>query len=190
MNDDAGAGVKHLTTEELAAGLDEIRRAPRDGGVLRAIVRRPKVGQREELLEGRLDLAEGLAGDNWRVRGSSKTEDGSAHPEMQLNVMNARVAALVAQGRERWKLAGDQLYVDMDLSVENLPPGTRLRVGAAVIEITGVPHLGCKKFTSRFGLAATKFVNTDEGKALRMRGVNARVVEPGAIRVGDAVRKG
>lgn len=157
--------------------------------MLKAIVRRPRVGEREEMTEGRLDLAEGLAGDNWLARGSRKTEDGAAHPEMQINVMNARVAALVAQGRERWKLAGDQLYVDLDLGVDNLPPGTRLQVGAAVIEITAVPHLGCKKFSSRFGVAATKFVNSEEGKMLRMRGVNARVVQAGDVRVGDVVRK-
>lgn len=190
MSDDADTGARHLTMEELTAGLDEIRRSPRDGGVLRAIVRRPRVGEREELTEGRLDLVEGLIGDSWRARGSRKTEDGSAHPEMQINVMNARVAALVAQGRERWRLAGDQLYVDLDLGVDNLPPGTRLQVGTAVIEITSVPHLGCKKFTSRFGAAATRFVNDKEGKALRMRGVNARVVQPGNVRVGDVVRKG
>lgn len=189
MSDDFGAGARHLTMDELTAGLDEIRRSPRDGGVLEAIVRRPRVGEREEVTEGRLDLVEGLVGDSWRARGSRKTEDGSAHPDMQINVMNARVAALVAQGRERWKLAGDQLYVDLDLGVDNLPPGTRLQVGAAVIEITGVPHLGCKKFTGRFGQAATRFVNSQEGKMRRMRGVNAKVVVAGDIRVGDVVRR-
>lgn len=187
--DDPTTGPEHPSIEVLEAGLDEIRRSPKDGGALALIVRRPKTGEREELAEGRLDVAEGLVGDNWRARGSNRTPDGSAHPEMQLNLMNARAAALVAQGRDRWKLAGDQLYLDLDLGLDNLPPGTRLAVGAAVIEITSVPHLGCKKFTKRFGLAATKLVNSEEGKALRMRGVNARVVVAGGIRVGDAVRK-
>ncbi len=187
--DDPATGPRHPSIEELEAGLDEIRRSPKDGGALALIVRRPKTGEREELSEGRLDVVEGLVGDNWRARGSNRTPDGSAHPEMQLNLMNARAAALVAQGKDRWKLAGDQLYLDLDVGLDNLPPGTRLAVGAAVIEITSVPHLGCKKFTKRFGLDATKFVNSEEGKALRMRGVNARVVSAGDIRVGDVVRK-
>jgi hypothetical protein len=187
--DEPTTGPRHPSIDELEAGLDEIRRSPKDGGALALIVRRPATGKREELTEGRLDLVDGLVGDNWRARGSNRTPDGSAHPEMQLNLMNARAAALVAQGRDRWKLAGDQLYVDLDLGLDNLPPGTRLAVGTAVIEITCVPHLGCKKFTARFGLAATKFVNSEEGKALRMRGVNAKVVAAGDIRVGDVARK-
>ena len=181
--------VKHLTTAELEAGLDEIRRAPKDVGVLRLIVRRPQTDEREVLEEGELNLLEGLAGDSWRMRGSSRTPDGSSHPEMQLNIMNARVAALVAQDDERWQLAGDQLYLDMDLSAENLPAGTRLAIGSAVIEVSAQPHTGCKKFVARFGLDAMKFVNSSVGRELHLRGINARVVQPGVIRVGDAVRK-
>jgi len=173
--------------EELLSGLEEIRRAPRDAGVLDLIVRRPQVGEREVLEEGRLDLVEGLVGDNWRVRGSPRTPDGSAHPDMQLDVMSSRVIALVAGERERWPLAGDQLYVDMDISAESLPPGTRLAVGSAVIEVTPQPHSGCKKFVERYGLDAMMFVNSAEGKALRLRGLNARVIQPGLIRVKDAV---
>ncbi|MEJ2131113.1 MAG: MOSC domain-containing protein [Gammaproteobacteria bacterium] len=138
--------MKHLTTEELEAGLEEIRGAPKDAGILELIVRRPTTNEREVLDEAELDTAEGLVGDNWKIRGSSTTEDGSAHPDMQLNIMNARATALVAQDRDRWPLAGDQLYLDLDLSVANLPPGTRLALGTAVIEITAQPHLGCKKF--------------------------------------------
>ncbi|OLE55937.1 MAG: MOSC domain-containing protein [Acidobacteria bacterium 13_1_20CM_3_53_8] len=181
--------VKHLTIAELEAGLDEIRRAPKDEGVLRLIVRRPQTDEREVLEEGELNLLEGLAGDSWRMRGSSRTPDGSSHPEMQLNIMNARVAALVAQDDERWQLAGDQLYLDMDLSAENLPAGTRLAIGSAVIEVSAQPHTGCKKFVARFGLDAMKFVNSSVGRELHLRGINARVVQPGVIRVGDAVRK-
>ena len=181
--------VRHLTREELEAGLDEIRRSPKDHGTLELIVRRPAVGEREVLEEGALDLERGLSGDTWSERGSSKTADGSAHPEMQLNVMNARAAALVAQSRERWPLAGDQLYLDLDLSADNLPPGTRLALGTAVIEVTPMPHTGCKKFVSRFGLEAMKFVNSPTGRDLHLRGINARVVEPGTIRVGDRVSK-
>ena len=183
------SGLKHLVMIELQAGLDRIRRSPKDAGVLELIVRRPKTGARELLQEGRLELVEGLVGDNWRARGSFLTTDGLAHPDMQLNIMNSRVAALVAQHPDRWALAGDQLFVDLDLSDENLPPGTRLALASAVIEVTKQPHTGCAKFVERFGLDAMKFVNSDEGKRLHLRGINARVVLPGAIRVGDLVRK-
>src|SRR6185369_11921044 len=98
--------VKHLTTEELEAGLEDIRRSPKDAGVLELIVRRPRVDEREVLEEAELHLTEGLVGDSWRERGSSRTPDGSAHPEMQLNIMNVRAISLVAQDRERWPLAG------------------------------------------------------------------------------------
>lgn len=183
------AEVRHLTTEELEAGLGHVLLSPKDEGVLKLIVRRPAVDEREVLEEGELDLVEGLKGDSWKQRGSSRTPDGSAHPDMQLNVMNSRILHLVAQDRERWRLAGDQLIVDMDLSDENLPAGTRLALGSAVIEVTEQPHTGCKKFVSRFGEDAMRFVNSPQGRRLRLRGLNARVVRPGVIRVGDAVRK-
>ncbi len=182
-------GVRHLTMAELEVGLDEIRRAPKDDGVLRLIVRRPSIEQREVLETGELDPVVGLVGDCWINRGSSRTADGSAHPHMQLNIMNARVAALVAQAQDRWQLAGDQLYVDMDLSAANLPPETRLSIGSAIIEVTPPPHTGCKKFVSRFGLEAMKFVNSSVGRELNLRGINARVVQPGVIRVGQVVKK-
>jgi hypothetical protein len=182
-------GVRHLTKGELEAGLDEIRRSPRDGGVLELIVRRPRTDEREVVEEAELHPSEGLVGDSWKSRGSSRTPDGSAHPDMQLNVMNSRAIALVAQHKNRWPLAGDQLYIDLDLSAENLPAGTRLALGSAVIEVTDQPHTGCKKFVARFGLDAMKYVNSPVGKQLRLRGINARVVHPGVIRVGDAVRK-
>jgi len=181
--------MKHLTMAELEAGLDEIKRAPKDEGVLLLIVRRPRVDEREALEEGELHLVEGLVGDGWRTRSSSRTADGSAHPEMQLNIMNSRVTALVAQHRDRWQLAGDQLYIDMDLSAENLPAGSQLSIGSAVIEVTPPPHNGCNKFVSRFGLDAMLFVNSMVGKELHLRGINARVVQPGLIRVGCVVKK-
>lgn len=174
---------------ELEAGLDAIRAAPKNEGVLRLIVRRPQIEEREVLQEGELHLLEGLVGDSWKLRGSSRTADGSPHPEMQLNIMNARVAALVAQDRDRWQLAGDQLYLDMDLSAENLPAGTQLAIGSAVIEVTPPPHTGCKKFVSRFGVDAMKFVNSPVGRELRLRGLNARVVQAGTIRVGQVATK-
>jgi hypothetical protein len=174
--------VVHATTDELLAGLDHIRSSPADEGTLELIVRRPAEDLREVLDEAELDLEVGLVGDRWHL-GSSPTNDS------QLTLMNARLAQLVAGGRERWPLAGDQLYVDLDLSVENLPAGTRLAVGSAVVELTEVPHTGCAKFSARFGTEALKFVNKSPGRELRLRGANARVVTPGTVRVGDQVTK-
>ena len=152
------------------------------------IVRRPDVDEREVLGQGKLDIVEGLVGDTWKSRGSSRTDDGSAHPDMQLNIMNSRVISLVATSRERWPLAGDQLFIDLDLSEENLPPGTRLELGTAAIEVTAIPHTGCKKFVERFGLDAMKFVNSGINN-LKLRGVNAKVVRAGLVRAGDKIRK-
>lgn len=181
--------AKHLTMAELEAGLDAIRQSPKNESVIAMIVRRPQVDAREVLEEGELDLVEGLVGDSWKVRRSSRTPDGSAHPDMQLNVMNARVIALLAREKDRWPLAGDQLFIDFDVSSENLPPGTRLALGSAVIEVTNQPHTGCKKFEARFGLDALKLVNSPVGRQLQLRGVNAKVAQPGVIRVGDLVKK-
>jgi hypothetical protein len=179
----------HLTRAQLEAGLDEVRRSPTDAGEVVLIVRRPAVDEREVLEEGQLDLREGLVGDTWQHRGSSRTSDGSPHPDMQLNVINARASHLVAAHTDRRALAGDQLHLDLDLSVENLPAGTRLALGSAVIEVTAQPHNGCKKFSARFGSDAWRFVNSPVGQALRLRGLNAKVVVPGTVRPGDVVRK-
>jgi MOSC domain-containing protein YiiM len=179
----------HRTTAQLEANLDHLRSAPADGGTLELIVRRPAVDEREVVDEAVLDLEGGLAGDTWSERGSSSSPDRGPHPDRQLTVMNARCAALVAIDPDRVPLAGDQLYVDFDIGVENLPAGSRLAIGTAVIEITEAPHNGCAKFRRRFGEDALRFVNSPVGQALRLRGANARVVVPGTVRRGDAVKK-
>jgi hypothetical protein len=181
--------VEHLSTAALEAGLDHVRDSPPDGGTVELIVCRPAVDKRAVLAESWLGVDAGLAGDTWRARGSTRTADGSAHLDQQLTVMNSRVALLVAQDPDRRMLAGDQLYVDLDISVANLPPGTRLAVGTAVIEVTAQPHLGCVKFSARFGREAWRFVNSRVGRALRLRGLNARIVVSGTVRTHDVVRK-
>jgi MOSC domain-containing protein YiiM len=175
--------MEHATRDQLLAGLDHVRAAPADRGTLELVVRRPAENEREVLAEAQLDTEVGLVGDRWHV-GASPINDA------QLTLINARLAQLVARERERWALAGDQLYVDLDISLDNLPAGTRLAVGEeAVIELTEIPHTGCAKFRARFGTEALKFVNKSPGRELRLRGANARVVVAGTVRPGDAIVK-
>ena len=169
--------------------LDHIRQAPRDRGTVELIAARPGVDQREVLTEASLDLRDGLKGDSWRVRGSKHTADGSANLDAQLTLMNSRVAEVIAGDRERWPLAGDQFYVDLDISLANLPPGSRVSMGSAVIEFSEAPHTGCAKFSARYGNDATRFVNSAEGRELRLRGANCRVIVAGTVRQGDVVIK-
>jgi len=173
-----------LSSTDLEAGLEYIKASPKDQGTVAMIVRRPGIGEREVLLEGELDTTVGLVGDNWGLR-------SRVSPDAQLNVMNARAIEVIEPDVARRPLAGDQLYLDLDFTDENLPAGTRLQIGdaGAVIEVTAEPHTGCAKFASRFGADATRFVNTGEGKRLHLRGICAKVVSGGTIRVGDAVTK-
>ncbi len=173
---------EHLSADKLEQGVDHILVSPSDVGTLKLIVIRPDIDQRETPAEGRLDTEQGLVGDSWSNR-------ANANPDMQLNIMNVRVIGLVAQTRERWSLAGDQLYLDMDLSDDNLPPGTQLALGDAIIEVTEPPHTGCKKFAARFGVDAMMFVNSGRGRKLNFRGINAKVIQSGDIKVGDVARK-
>jgi MOSC domain len=183
--------VHQATAEELDAGFERVASAPADAGTVRLIAARPAEEERELLAEAHLDPAGGLIGDMWSVRPTSSTEDGSPNPEAQVTVMNVRATELVAGGDdpERLAQAGDQIYVDLDLSKANLPAGSRIRVGEAVLEVSELPHLGCGKFAKRFGVDALKAVNSDRGRDLRMRGLNARVIDGGAVRVGDHAGK-
>lgn len=173
--------------KELEAGLAGVLESPRDQGVLELIVRRPRIDAREVLETAELDTGVGLIGDNWRTRGGSYSGGPAADPDTQVTMMNARVIELLAGEKDRWALAGDQLYVDLDLSRDNLPPGTRVSIGSAVLEISARPHTPCKKFAVRYGVDAYKFVNSAEGRRLCLRGVNAIVVQSGTVRVGDGV---
>ncbi|OLC65779.1 MAG: MOSC domain-containing protein [Actinobacteria bacterium 13_1_40CM_4_65_12] len=181
--------LERLELTRLEASLDHIRGAPSDFGTVELIARRPAVDEREVLSEARLDTYDGLVGDTWRARASSRTPDGGPNPEAQVTLMSARAAGAIAGERERWPWAGDQLYVDIDLSLTNLPPGSRVQIGSAVIEFSEAPHTGCAKFSGRFGVDALKFVNSPLGRELRLRGANCRVVEAGTVRPGDAIKK-
>lgn len=180
--------VTQVAPSYLTAGLDHVRNSPKDDGSVALIVCRPAEGEREVLEEARLDCADGLVGDTWKVRYSRRT-GAPPDPDRQLTLMNARAAALVAGRADHGGLPGDQVYVDFDLSGDNVPPGSRLQLGTAVIEVTAAPHTGCVKFSARFGKDALRFVNSTAGRELNLRGINTRVVEPGTVRPGDAIRK-
>jgi MOSC domain-containing protein YiiM len=176
-----------VTTNELEAQLDWLRASPADRGRLELIVCRPSADKREVLPEGMLDLEAGLVGDNWSTKPSTSSRDGGPNPDRQVTLMNSRIASLVSRSPERMALAGDQLYVDFDLSVDNLPAGTRLAVGTAVVELN--EPWGWEKFVARFGPDAMRFVNSPMARQLRRRGANAKVVTPGTVPVGDRVQK-
>jgi MOSC domain-containing protein YiiM len=181
--------AKHLSLDEIKEGLSEILQSPKDRGILRAIVIRPETDARVSLERCELSPEGGVHGDSWAKGCWMSLPDGRPHPDVQVTIMNARTLALIAQAQERWPLAGDNLVVDLDLSGDNLPAGTRLSAGSALLEITPVPHNGCKKFAERFGIDATRFVNSRDGKQVHLRGIYARIVEPGVITVGDTIEK-
>ncbi len=182
--------MQHRTTAELEARLDHLRASPRDVGVLALLVRRPAARQREILAEGELHPEHGLVGDDWAARGRRRGRMTASYGARSITVMNHRMASVLADLVSDQALAGDQLYVDLDLSVDNLPVGSRLAVGAtAVIEVAKYPHTGCAKFVERFGGDAARFVNGEAGRPLRLRGLNGTVVVGGSVRTGDAIRK-
>ena len=175
--------------QDMESCLEHIRGAPAGEGRVEMIVIRPETDQRLIAEAGELDIELGLVGDNWLARGDKHTEDGSADPGRQLTLMNSRAIAAITDSEDRWPDAGDQFFVDFDVSTANIPPGTRLAIGEAEVEVTELPHLGCAKFGARFGKPANQFVNSDLGKSLNLRGINARIVKAGMVSRGDAIRK-
>ena len=183
--------IRHLNTDELEAGLEEALTSPTDEGIVNLIVCRPDVGQRKVLQSAEFSLEIGLVGDNWSKKPYSKSPDGGPHPEMQVTMINSRVLDLITAGdSSRMAVPGDQLVVDFDLSRENIPPGTKLNIGSAIIEVTEAPHTGCAQFVGWFGADAMRFVNSSRGRELCLRGINSKVVQPGVISQGDKITKG
>jgi MOSC domain-containing protein YiiM len=177
------------TIDELQAHLGEIRNSPQDHGRLEMIVIRPVENERMVLHECPLSAKLGVHGDFWATKCWSKLPDGTPNPDVQVTLMNSRFIDFIAGDCSRWPLAGDQLYVDLDLSVENLSAGQRLGIGSVILEITSVPHTGCGLFAERFGTAAAKFVNSPAGKQLHLRGIYAKVVQDGVVKTGDNIAK-
>ena len=179
----------HFTLEDLYTKLEHIQQSPKDSGRVELIVRRPTTEEREIISHGRLITSAGLEGDNWFARGSTSMPVGSANPEAEITLMNTRVIQALTQDGTRWAVAGDQFFVDFDLSEENLPAGSRLAIGSAIVEVSSLPHNGCKKFSARFGVDALKFISMAENKPLRMRGINAKIIQAGEVKQGDLIRK-
>lgn len=191
QSDSEAKNIRHLNTDELEAGLEEALTSPTDEGIVNLIVCRPDVGQRKVLQSAEFSLEIGLVGDNWSKKPYSKSPDGGPHPEMQVTMINSRVLDLITAGdSSRMAVPGDQLVVDFDLSRENIPPGTKLNIGSAIIEVTEAPHTGCAQFVGWFGADAMRFVNSSRGRELCLRGINSKVIQPGVISQGDTITKG
>ena len=174
---------------ELEAAIPDILAAPKLAGAVEMIVVRPAAGLRETPGRVGVSLEGGVAGDHW-AKGCWRTTDaGEPHPDVQICMMSARTIRAIAGEPEHWPAAGDNLFLDMDLSPANMPPGTRFAIGTAGFVVTAEPHDGCQSFIDRYGRDACLFVNTGRGRALRLRGIYARVTRDGEIAVGDRVLK-
>ncbi len=181
--------LQHLTTAQIEAGLHLVDQSPSDHGTVKAIVIRPDVNERQRLQQVEVSQKGGVHGDAWARGCWMSLPDGSPHPDVQVTLTNSRFMDLIAHDESNWAPAGDNLFVDLDLSDDNLKPGQRLTLGTAILEVTAVPHNGCKKYAQRYGKDAVKFVNTKIGKALHLRGIYAKVVQAGTIAVGDTISK-
>lgn len=181
--------IEHRSFADLETGLENIKKSPRDNGMLYMIVVRPMKRERAVPWYCNLTPAVGLEGDHWSQGSWKSLPDGSPDPHVQVTIMNSRCLDLIATAKERWPLAGDNLIVDMDLSISNLPPGQKLSIGSAILEVSDIPHTGCMNFRDRFGVEALKFVSTKEARNLRLRGIFASVIKAGEIRVGDLMKK-
>ena len=181
--------ARHLDLDELNEGLPVILQSPKDQGTLKAIVVRTEENQRFSPTECHLSPELGLEGDAWAKGCWLSLPDGSPHPDVQITIMNARAIDLIAQRTSSWSLAGDNLYIDLDLSDDNLPCGHRLSIGPSILEVVDRPHTGCSKFAQRFGNDAMRFVNSPEGTRLHLRGIYAKIIAAGKVKVGDPVCK-
>lgn len=179
----------HRTREELASALPYVAASPKDGGSVALIVVRPDHGRRETPDRVRISAQDGVEGDHWSKGCWLETDDGAPHPDVQINLMCTRAAEVIAGDPALWPAAGNNFFVDIDLSPDNLPAGTRLALGTAEIEITDQPNKGCQVFIDHYGRDACIFVNTGPGWSLRMRGLYARVVQNGDVRLDDRIRK-
>lgn len=181
--------MKFVTQPEIDQRLSSVLDSPKDQGTVEMIVVRPFKNQRKTLIHVLFSPEAGVTGDNWKTQCWKKLNDGQSDPDVQVAIMNARMIDMLTDDKAHWPLAGDQLFVDFDLSVTNLSPGDQLQIGDAVLQITAEPHRGCSKFKQRFGELAMHCVNSAQGDAHRLRGIYAKIISAGNVSVGDVIHK-
>jgi MOSC domain-containing protein YiiM len=172
------------TFEELEALWAAAPPPPRERGSVRLLCVRRAPSEHETPESVEVTVDEGLVGDRW-----SRRADHDPDPDSQVTLMMANVAELVAAGVQPLHEAGDNILVDYDISAENLPVGSRLRIGGVVLEVSAAPHTGCSKFAGRFGTDALRWTNSPRWPERRLRGMNCRVISGGTVRLGDAVER-
>ncbi len=168
------------TLADIAAAWRALEPSPRGAGTVELITLRLGGGRHECPARVAVSPELGVHGDRW-------SEKRGRNPGAQVTLMNARVARLLAADAAPLDVSGDNFLVDLDIGEEALPVGARLRIGAAIIEVSALPHAGCKKFRDRLGAAALDWVNAVSNQSLRLRGVNCRVIAAGEVAVGDPV---